>query len=59
MSVFMEKSVVGEWSPPFCKAESLQLQAGRFPFGQTNSRVSNKQAHGLTRSNSQMNVMCT
>ncbi len=59
MFVFMEKNGAGEWSPIFCKAESLQLQAERLPFGQNTSPVSNAQATGLTRSNSQMNVMCT
>ncbi len=35
MSVFMEKSGVGEWSPHLYKAEGLQLQAAGLSLGKS------------------------
>jgi hypothetical protein len=40
MSVFMEKSGVGEWSPHFFIAVGLQLRAARLPFGRASPRIS-------------------
>jgi hypothetical protein len=40
MSVFMEKSGVGERSPHFFRAEGLQLQGARLPFGRASPRIS-------------------
>jgi len=40
MSVFMEKSGVGERSPHFFRAEGLQLQAARLPFGRASFKIS-------------------
>jgi len=36
----MEKSIIGERSPHLYKAEGLQLQAGRLPFGRASPRLS-------------------
>jgi len=38
MSVFMEKSGTGEWSPHLFKAEALQLLAGWIPFGRASPK---------------------
>ncbi len=35
MSVFMEKSGVGEWSPHLYKAEGLQLRTARLSLGKS------------------------
>ncbi len=35
MSVFMEKSGMDKRSSNLCKAEGLQMQAARLPFGQS------------------------
>ncbi len=40
MSIFMEKNGVGERSPHLYKAEGLQLQAARLPFGRASPRLS-------------------
>lgn len=40
MSIFMEKSGVGERSPHLYRAEGLQLRAARLPFGRASPRLS-------------------
>lgn len=40
MSVFMEKSGAGERSPHLFRAEGLQPQAERLPFGRASPRIS-------------------
>jgi len=52
MSVFMEKNSVGERSPHLYKAEGLQLQAGRLPFGRASPQLSNLFALQRTSSKS-------
>jgi len=44
MSVFMEKSGVGEWSPHLYKAEGFRLQAAKLPFGRASTRISHLSA---------------